>query len=72
MLKKYKGLRGRLEYDLCVADNHRSRWQVGDWTDDSDQMILIMQTVSDKKKVREAPKTPAGVAASSRATAGRW
>ena len=31
-----------LEYSQKVRDEHRKRWAVGDWTDDSDQMLLIM------------------------------
>ncbi|XP_064605521.1 ADP-ribosylarginine hydrolase Tri1-like isoform X2 [Liolophura sinensis] len=30
-----------------VADAHRVKWDVGDWTDESDQMILIMQSLID-------------------------
>lgn len=39
-----------LEYETksIVDDAHRSRWKTGDWTDDSDQMILIMQSLVDK------------------------
>ena len=29
-------------------DSHRIRWVQGDWTDDSDQMILIMQTLLER------------------------
>jgi len=28
-------------------NGHNSRWAVGDWTDDSDQMILIMETIAE-------------------------
>ena len=28
-------------------DFHRSRWDTGDWTDDSDQMILILLSLLD-------------------------
>ncbi|VDI46414.1 Hypothetical predicted protein [Mytilus galloprovincialis] len=38
-----------LEYkhkDLC-KDAHRLSWKEGDWTDDSDQMILIMRSLVD-------------------------
>ena len=30
-------------------DSHRWRWETGDWTDDSDQMILILQSLLDNK-----------------------
>ena len=29
-----------------VPDMHRERWAVGDWTDDTDQMICIMQSLT--------------------------
>ncbi|KAI8503647.1 hypothetical protein Bbelb_186180 [Branchiostoma belcheri] len=35
-----------LEYDMKVSDRHRNSWRTGDWTDDSDQMILIMQALT--------------------------
>lgn len=45
-----------LEYkhkDLC-KDAHRLSWKEGDWTDDSDQMILIMRSLVDcNGKVRK-------------------
>ncbi|CAB3981295.1 Hypothetical predicted protein [Paramuricea clavata] len=34
-----------LEYNQKVADLHRCNWKEGDWTDDSDQMILILRTL---------------------------
>ena len=37
-----------LEYNLKVQDMHRSRWDTGDWTDDSDQMILMIDSILDK------------------------
>ena len=36
-----------LEYDMKNYDFHRSRWETGDWTDDSDQMILILLSLLD-------------------------
>ncbi|EDO46186.1 predicted protein, partial [Nematostella vectensis] len=36
----------KLEYNKKNDDFHRSRWRVGDWTDDSDQMILILRTLA--------------------------
>ncbi|XP_078679053.1 uncharacterized protein LOC144914764 [Branchiostoma floridae x Branchiostoma belcheri] len=35
-----------LEYHMKVSDRHRNSWRTGDWTDDSDQMILIMQALT--------------------------
>lgn len=44
--KKYYGKKPKqLSYSQKVPDMHRSRWQAGDWTDDSDQMILILQGI---------------------------
>ena len=39
--------KGHLEFKHKVFDMHRGRWEVGDWTDDSDQMILIMDSICD-------------------------
>lgn len=36
-----------LEYRMKVPDFHRSRWDTGDWTDDSDQMLLILRSLLD-------------------------
>ncbi|KAK3596766.1 hypothetical protein CHS0354_038766 [Potamilus streckersoni] len=36
-----------LEYHHKYEDFHRSRWAEGDWTDDSDQMILIMESLTE-------------------------
>ncbi|XP_052082880.1 ADP-ribosylarginine hydrolase Tri1-like [Mytilus californianus] len=39
----------KLEYShkSLVDDDHRIRWEEGDWTDDSDQMVLIMRSLVD-------------------------
>lgn len=34
-----------LEYTMKNRDMHRDRFETGDWTDDSDQMILILQSL---------------------------
>ena len=42
-----------LEYDMKYKDFHRERFDTGDWTDDSDQMILILLSlVENSGKVR--------------------
>ena len=42
-----------LEFKMKHRDYHRSRYKTGDWTDDSDQMILILLSLLDNKgKVR--------------------
>lgn len=43
----YTQFRGCLEYQHKVNDHHRRNWMQGDWTDDSDQMFLIMQSIVD-------------------------
>ncbi|KAJ3438514.1 hypothetical protein M0812_17703 [Anaeramoeba flamelloides] len=32
-----------------ILDHHRSNWEQGDWTDDSDQMLLILDNLLDGK-----------------------
>ncbi|KAL3868577.1 hypothetical protein ACJMK2_041378 [Sinanodonta woodiana] len=34
-----------LEYKHKINDKYRESWEIGDWTDDSDQMFLIMQSL---------------------------
>ncbi len=46
----------KLEYSQKIGDMHRSRWKEGDWTDDSDQMILIMESLLEHKKVERKGK----------------
>ena len=31
------------DYSQIVQDNHRCRWQRGDWTDDTDMMLCISE-----------------------------
>ncbi len=49
----------KITYDAIVQDGHRRRWKKGDWTDDTDQMILIMQTIieTDKTSDKTSDKT---------------
>lgn len=44
-VSKYYGHLAELEYEHKVQDMHRARWDNGDWTDDTDQMILIMLSI---------------------------
>ena len=37
-----------LSYEQKIDDRHRNGWLAGDWTDDTDQMILIMDSIVDK------------------------
>ena len=48
-LLQYYGKYEHLEYSQKIRDRHRHRWAVGDWTDDSDQMILIMQSLTNNE-----------------------
>ena len=47
VLQYYGTVAKELEYyhKVIVCDGHRTRWKDGDWTDDSDQMILIMRSL---------------------------
>lgn len=38
-----------LTFDQKVPDNHRKAWQHADWTDDTDQMILIIDSILETK-----------------------
>jgi len=34
-----------IEFPNFIRNAHNSRWEVGDWTDDTDQLILILETI---------------------------
>lgn len=36
---------GYSHYNQIVPDRHRSRWKKGEWTDDTDQMLCILQSI---------------------------
>jgi ADP-ribosylglycohydrolase len=42
---------GLTDYDQIIQDGHRSRWEKGEWTDDTDQMLCILNSLIDKKNV---------------------
>lgn len=44
---------GPIPFPDFVPNRHNRRWTKGDWTDDTDQMILIMQTIISKGKADE-------------------
>ena len=46
----------KLEFEHKIDDLHRMRWKKGDWTDDTDQLILIMQSLLEN--VGEVRHTP--------------
>ena len=39
------------DYSQIVQDNHRCRWQRGDWTDDTDMMLCILDSFVACQKV---------------------
>lgn len=43
--KEYYGRYKYIMYKAFHKDFHRSRWTPGDWTDDTDQMILILESM---------------------------
>lgn len=45
MAQKVYGKAGPSGYEQIAQDFHRMRWTPGDWTDDTDQMLLILQSV---------------------------
>ena len=42
---------GLKDYNKIVQDGHRRRWKIGDWTDDTDQMLCILDGLIEKKQV---------------------
>lgn len=36
---------GLRHYSQILQDSHRSRWKIGDWTDDTDMMLCIADAV---------------------------
>jgi ADP-ribosylglycohydrolase len=42
---------GLRSYDQIIQDGHRSRWEKGEWTDDTEQMICIFDTILSKQSV---------------------
>ncbi len=43
--------RGLADYDQIIRDSHRRKWKEGSWTDDTDQMLCIMESLIEKKDV---------------------
>lgn len=42
---------GICSYDDIIQDRHRSLWQKGAWTDDTDQMLCILDSIIDNKTI---------------------
>eukprot|EP01112_Ceratiomyxa_fruticulosa_P016264 TRINITY_DN4886_c0_g1_i1.p1 TRINITY_DN4886_c0_g1~~TRINITY_DN4886_c0_g1_i1.p1 ORF type:complete len:369 (+),score=71.30 TRINITY_DN4886_c0_g1_i1:84-1190(+) len=45
------GVKRPITYDRIRQDHHRRRWLKGDWTDDTDQMILILNSFIELNEV---------------------
>jgi len=43
---------GLTRYSQIIQDRHRSRWPIGDWTDDTDQMLCILDSILEYEDVR--------------------
>ena len=41
------------EYSQIIQDKHRSRWEAGSWTDDTDQFLCICESIIQTNKVDE-------------------
>ena len=42
---------GLTRYGQILRDDHRRRWKTGSWTDDTDQMLCILDSLLEKKSV---------------------
>jgi len=42
---------GYYSYDQILQDRHRSRWEKGDWTDDTEQFLCIFDSILTHEKV---------------------
>lgn len=38
-------------YDQIIQDKHRSRWEKGSWTDDTDQFLCILDSILDNRDI---------------------
>jgi ADP-ribosylglycohydrolase len=48
---------GKIPFPKFERNNHNSRWNEGDWTDDSDHEFLVMQTISEVEEFENYSKT---------------
>ena len=44
---------GLSEYAQIIQDEHRSRWKIGDWTDDTDQFLCICNSIIKSGEINE-------------------
>ncbi|MBP9090587.1 ADP-ribosylglycohydrolase family protein [bacterium] len=42
---------GLSHYSQIIQDNHRERWKQGQWTDDTDQMLCILDSILSKGQI---------------------
>jgi ADP-ribosylglycohydrolase len=49
-VKKFYPNIKRYTYNCIIRDYHRSTWENGDWTDDTDFTIILMKSIIEKKK----------------------
>lgn len=42
---------GIRSYDDIIQDRHRSLWQKGTWTDDTDQMLCVLNSIIENKTI---------------------
>ncbi|MBF0121268.1 MAG: ADP-ribosylglycohydrolase family protein [Desulfobacterales bacterium] len=49
VLKYYPN--GLNNYNQIIQDAHRRRWKIGDWTDDTDQMLCILDSLISQNRV---------------------
>jgi ADP-ribosylglycohydrolase len=45
--------KGLSDYSQIIQDKHRKRWEIGDWTDDTDQFLCICDSIINNQKVDE-------------------
>jgi ADP-ribosylglycohydrolase len=44
---------GLFSYSQIIQDNHRKRWQIGNWTDDTDQFLCIVDAILENGEISE-------------------
>lgn len=42
---------GLSHYSQIIQDNHRERWKQGEWTDDTDQMLCILDSILSQRQI---------------------
>ena len=44
---------GLSEYAQIIQDNHRKNWEIGNWTDDTDQFLCICDSILTANNIDE-------------------